>query len=124
MSAHTSAFESVTDLAARFDVLASQVQQTADAAESAPVPTPSEVGRIVLYASAPPATWVRCDGSDLAKAEYADLYANVGAAFNQPGDPDDSTWDRFRVPNLASVQHQDGQTPSTGPELQYFVASQ
>lgn len=126
MSAHTSAFEGVADLAARVNVLANQIQQTAEAGDAqaaAAAASTSELGRVALYAAAPPASWVRCDGSDLAKAEYADLYDAIGAAYNRTDDPEDTTWDRFRVPSLASVQHQDGQEPSTGGDLHYYVAT-
>ena len=126
MSAHTSAFEGVADLSARVNVLAKQVQQTIDAqtdAQTDAAASTSEVGRVALYAASPPGPWIRCDGSDLAKTEYADLYAAIGAFYNRTDDPDDATWDRFRVPSLVSIRHQDGQDPSTGAELHYYVST-
>jgi len=71
----------------------------------------------IKYTAAPPvnATWLVCDGTLYVGTDYPDLFARIGTAFNQPGDPYTSmrTPDmRGRVP--AMTNNGSGILPSWG----------
>lgn len=54
-------------------------------------------GSIIMWAaSSPPANWLICDGSVVARADWPSLFASIGTTYNTGGE----TTEQFRLPNL------------------------
>jgi len=52
-------------------------------------------GSIVIYSSdAPPTGWLVCDGTEISKKDYPDLFAAIGTSFGGDGKP------KFYLPDL------------------------
>ncbi len=58
----------------------------------------AHVGMIFPFAgSTPPSGYLICDGSEVSKTTYADLFATIGTAFNNPAPIDSGS--NFRIPD-------------------------